>query len=58
MKISALIIAKNEEKKIKACLLSLLFVDEIVIVLDRCNDDSKKISKTFTKKIFEGKWEY
>ena len=42
MKISALVIVKNEEKKINACLLSLPFVDEIVVVLDGCNDNSKK----------------
>ena len=44
MKISALVIVKNEEKKINACLLSLSFVDELVIILDGCNDDSKKIT--------------
>ena len=58
MKISALVIVKNEEKKLNTCLLSLSFVDEVVIVLDRCNDNSKKISKTFTDKIFEGEWEF
>ena len=58
MRISALIIVKNEEKKIESCLLNLSFVNEIVIILDRCNDNSKKISKTFTKKIYEGNWEF
>ena len=58
MKISALIIARNEEKKIKRCLESIFFVDEIVVVLDRSFDRTKKITKAFTDKIFQGSWEF
>ena len=32
MKISALLIARNEENKIKKCLQSLSFVDELILV--------------------------
>ena len=56
MKISALIIARNEEKKIEECLSSLNFVDEIVIILDRSTDKTIKICKKFSNKIFSGKW--
>ena len=43
MTVSALIIARNEEKKIKKCIDSLSFADEIVVVLDRSMDKTKKI---------------
>ena len=58
MGISALIIAKNEENKIRKCLESLTFADEIVIVLDRTSDNTEEIVKKFTKKIYRGNWEF
>ncbi len=57
MTISALIIARNEEDRIQKTLESLNFVDEIVVILDRSKDKTKRISTKFTKKIFEGSWE-
>jgi glycosyltransferase involved in cell wall biosynthesis len=56
MTISALIVARNEEKKIEECLSSLTFVDEIVVILDRSTDKTLKICKKFSNKIFSGKW--
>ena len=56
MNLSALIIARNEEKKIELTLKSLSFVDEIVVILDRSLDDTKKIASKYTKKIYEGSW--
>ena len=56
IKLSALIIAHNEEKNLPSCLNKLKSMDEIVIVLDKTNDNSKSISKKFTKKIYEGSW--
>jgi glycosyltransferase involved in cell wall biosynthesis len=58
MKISALLIARNEENKIRECLKNLSFVDELIIVLDRSTDKTKSIAKSFSDKIYEGKWEY
>lgn len=55
-KISAVIVAHNEEKKIEDCLRSLDFVDEIVVVLDKCTDRTKEIVQKFTDKIIEGSW--
>ena len=49
IKLSALIIAHNEEKKTYSCLSKLKLVDEIVVVLDKTNDKSKSIAKKFTK---------
>ena len=58
MKISALLIARNEENKIEQCLQSLSFVDELIIVLDRSIDNTKSIAKRYSDKIYEGQWEY
>lgn len=55
-KISAVIVAHNEEKKIGDCLHSLDFVDEIVVVLDKCSDSTKEIALKFAVKIVEGSW--
>ena len=55
-KISAVIVAHNEEKKIAECLQSLDFVDEVVVVLDKCSDRTKEIVLKFTDKIVEGSW--
>jgi glycosyltransferase involved in cell wall biosynthesis len=55
-KISAVIVAHNEEKKLEDCLKSLDFVDEIVVVLDKCNDKSKEIALAQGAKIIEGSW--
>ena len=55
-KISAVIVAHNEEKKLFDCLQSLNFADEIVVVLDKCSDNSKQIAQKFTNKIIEGSW--
>ena len=58
MKISALIIARNEEKKIELCLRCLKFADEIVVILDRSTDGTEKICKSYTSKIHKGDWEF
>ena len=56
MNISALIIARNEERNIEDTLKSLSFVDEIVVILDRSIDATQKICKKYTTKIFCGSW--
>jgi glycosyltransferase involved in cell wall biosynthesis len=56
MKISALIVARNEETKIRNTLESLSFTDEIIVILDRSNDGTLKICKAYTSKIFKGSW--
>ncbi len=57
MKISAVIIAHNEEAWIKRCLLSLLEQtikpDEIILLLHNCTDETKNIVSTFPVKIVE-----
>lgn len=56
MSLSAVIVAHNEEEKISDCLKSLDFVDEIVVVLDKCSDKTKEIALKFNAKIIEGSW--
>ncbi len=55
--LSALVVAHNEEGQLAACLKTLEFADEIVVVLDRCTDGSKAIAETFGARILEGGWE-
>ncbi len=40
MTLSAIIIAKNEEKRIKYCLKSVAFADEVITVIDRSSTDN------------------
>ena len=55
--LSALIVARNEEAQLRDCLARLTFADEIVVVLDRCEDRSRDIAREFTDRILEGAWE-
>ena len=48
-RLSILVIAKNEEKQIANCLETLNFGDEIVVILDSCEDNTKKITKNIQK---------
>ncbi len=54
--LSVLIVIHNEEKQIKECLETVEFAEEIVVVLDKCTDKSRKIVEKFTKKIYSGNW--
>ena len=40
-KISALVVAHNEEDQLAECLECLAFADELVVVLDKCTDGSE-----------------
>jgi len=52
MKISVVISACNEEKKIKECLESVKWADEIIFVDNNSNDKTVEIAKKYTSKIF------
>ena len=54
--ISALIVARNEEHQIAACLDGLAFADEIVLVLDRCTDGTGQVAASYGVKLVEGAW--
>lgn len=55
-RLSALIVAHNEEGNLASCLDSVRFCDEIVVVLDRCTDGSAAIARQFTDRVIEGAW--
>ena len=52
MKISAVLIVRNEEKKIKRCLESIKWCDEIIVVDQSSTDGTVEIAKKYTDKIF------
>ena len=54
--LSAVVVAHNEEAQLEACLLTLTFADEIVVLLDRCTDRSREIASRFADRIVEGAW--
>lgn len=56
-RLSALVVARNEEAQLRECLAPLAFADEIVVVLDRCDDRSGDIARQFTDHVIEGAWE-
>jgi glycosyltransferase involved in cell wall biosynthesis len=50
------VVVHNEEAQLAACLELLTTADEIVVVLDKCTDDSKGIALRFTERVVEGNW--
>ncbi len=56
-KLSALVVARNEEARLEDCLAALGFADELVVVLDRCTDGSKAIAERHGARIIDGAWE-
>jgi len=54
--VSALVVAHNEESHLPDCLATLRFCDELVVVLDRCTDGSKKIAEAAGAQLVEGAW--
>src|SRR5438093_10671162 len=52
----AVIITKDEEKNIRACLETLAWVDEAIVV-DACSSDrTVEIAKAFTDRVFVREW--
>jgi glycosyltransferase involved in cell wall biosynthesis len=57
VRLSALVVARDEEGQLADCLAGLGFADEIVVVLDRCRDGSAEVARGFTDRLVEGAWE-
>ncbi|MDP1993975.1 MAG: glycosyltransferase family 2 protein, partial [Ignavibacteria bacterium] len=55
--ISVIIIAKNEEKNIRACLESVNWADEIIVVDAFSSDATVEIAREFTSFVFQKEWE-
>lgn len=51
--LSVIVIAKNEEARIKACLESVKWADEIIIVDNGSTDKTLAIAESYTNKIFK-----
>lgn len=56
MRLSVIIITKNEEKNIKVCLDSVTWADEIVVLDSGSTDDTVAICKQYTDKVYETDW--
>ena len=56
IRLSALVVAHNEEAQLADCLDTLRFADEIVVVLDKCTDRSREIAARYTDRFVEGSW--
>lgn len=54
--LSAILICKNEATNIEACLQSVSFCDEIVVVDSGSIDGTQHIARRFTEKVFEQSW--
>ena len=54
--LSAILICKNEAANIEACLQSVSFCDEIVVVDSGSIDGTQHIARRFTEKVFEQSW--
>ncbi len=57
MRLTTLIVARNEESRLPDCLASCAFADEIVVVLDRSTDRSAAIARAAGATVIEGAWE-
>lgn len=55
--LTAVVVAHNEEDQLEACLSSLAFCDSIIVVLDRCTDNSEAIARRHADRIKLGSWE-
>jgi len=51
-KLSTILIIKNEEDKIEACLKSINWTDEIIIIDDESSDNTVSLAKKYTKNIY------
>lgn len=55
MKLSAVVLTKNEEQNIERCLKSLTFCDEIVVIDDYSTDKTLSIAQKYKSRIFINK---
>lgn len=53
MKLTGVVIAKNEEKMIEDCLKSLSFCDEIILIDNDSTDNTKEIAQKKGAKVYE-----
>ena len=51
--LSAVVLTKNEENRIKTCLESVKWADEIIVVDNGSQDNTLQIAKSYTDKIYK-----
>lgn len=56
MKLSVIIITQNEAANIRACLESVAWADEIIVVDSGSTDDTVTIAREFTQRVYEHDW--
>ncbi len=56
IQLSVIVITNNEANNIEACLQSVFFADDIIVVDAESNDDTVSHAKKFTNKIFVKPW--
>ena len=56
MRLSVIIITKNEEKNIRICLDSIAWIDEIIVLDSGSTDATVTICKQYTAKVYETDW--
>lgn len=55
-RLSVIIIAKNEAERIDACLNSVGWADEIIVVDSGSSDDTRAIARRYTEKVYDLPW--
>lgn len=55
-KVSVIIITKNEEENIEACLESVKWADEVIVVDSGSTDKTVELAKKFTDKVIFNEW--
>lgn len=55
MKISVVIVAKNEEQDLPGCLASVRFADEVVVIDDHSTDKTVELAKASGAKVYKRK---
>ncbi len=55
-RLSALVVAHNEAARLPACLERLKFAGEIVVVLDKCTDNTGEVAEKYGARTVPGSW--
>ncbi len=57
VKVSALVITRNEEGNIRRCLKSLSWADEVILVDAESQDRTAQIAREYTQRVYSHKWD-
>lgn len=56
MTVAVVLCAHNEAAQLAECLETAKWADEIVVVADRCTDDTAAVARRYTDTVVEGAW--